>query len=85
MQMNLFFPKKGIKSRIVGRGSKVPDNSSTLVLLHFGQRGIILPPINTPIRYPNSAFIVMDRKHSILSQHSQLNNIENSTNVKNAF
>ena len=58
---------------------------STLVLLHFGQRGIILPPINIPIRYPNSAFIVMDRKHGILSRHSQLYYIENSTSVKNAF
>ena len=48
------------------------DNFETLVLLHFGQRGIILPPINLPIRYPNSALMVMDRKHSILSQYSQL-------------
>ena len=62
-----------------------PDNSSTLVLLHFGQRGIVLPPINIPIRYPNSAFIVIDRKHGILSQHGQLNDNENSTSVKNAF
>ena len=77
---------RGLPNAYVGAGSNnISDNFTTLALLHFGQRGIILPPINIPIRFPNSAFIVMRRKHGILSQHSQLNNIENSTNVKNAF